>query len=77
MRRSNKLLEKRRTFVLDYVQENQEKQMKVIVSELSEKLFVTERTIYTIINQGVQLQASQLNIETTDYEVINIIFFQK
>ncbi|MFT5890886.1 MAG: hypothetical protein ACI9Y7_000984 [Dokdonia sp.] len=58
MRRSNKLLEKRRAFVLDYVLENQEKQMKVIVSELSEKLFVTERTIYTIINEGVQLQAS-------------------
>ncbi len=58
MRRSSKLLEKRRAFVLDYVLENQEKQMKVIVSELSEKLFVTERTIYTIINEGVQLQAS-------------------
>ncbi len=58
MRRSNKLLEKRRTFVLDYIQENQEKQMKVIVNELSEKLFVTERTIYTIINEGVQLKAS-------------------
>jgi hypothetical protein len=58
MRRSNKLLEKRRAFVLEYVLENQEKQMKVIVSELSEKLFVTERTVYTIINEGVQLQAS-------------------
>jgi hypothetical protein len=58
MRRSNKLLEKRRAFVLEYVLENQEKQMKVIVSELSEKLFVTERTIYTIINEGVQSQAS-------------------
>lgn len=58
MRRSNKLLEKRRIFVLDYIQENQQKQMKVIVNELSEKLFVTERTIYTIINEGVQLKAS-------------------
>ncbi|WP_299212765.1 hypothetical protein [uncultured Dokdonia sp.] len=58
MRRSNKLLEKRRLFVLDYIQENQEKQMKVIVNELSEKLFVTERTIYTIIQEGVQSQAS-------------------
>ena len=58
MRRSNKLLEKRRAFVLDYIKENQQKQMKVIVNELSEKLFVTERTIYTIINEGVQLQAS-------------------
>ncbi|WP_299683442.1 hypothetical protein [uncultured Dokdonia sp.] len=58
MRRSNKLLEKRRAFVLAYIQENQEKQMKVIVSELSEKLFVTERTIYTIINEGTQLKAS-------------------
>ncbi|GGG28876.1 hypothetical protein GCM10011344_32130 [Dokdonia pacifica] len=58
MRRSNVLLEKRRAFVLEYIQENQEKQMKVIVSELSEKLFVTERTIYTIINQGSQLKAS-------------------
>ncbi len=58
MRRSNKLLEKRRAFVLEYVQENQQKQMKVIVNELSEKLFVTERTIYTIINEGAQLKAS-------------------
>ena len=58
MRRSNVLLEKRRAFLLEYIQENQEKQMKVIVSELSEKLFVTERTIYTIINQGSQLKAS-------------------
>ena len=58
MRRSNKLLEKRRAFVLDYIKENQQKQMKVIVNELSEKLFVTERTIYTIINEGLQLQAS-------------------
>lgn len=58
MRRSNKLLEKRRAFVLEYVQENQEKQMKVIVSELSEKLFVTERTIYSILNEAVQLKAS-------------------
>lgn len=58
MRRSNKLLEKRRAFVLEYVQENQQKQMKVIVNELSEKLFVTERTIYTIINEGTQLKAS-------------------
>lgn len=58
MRRSNKLLEKRRAFVLAYVQENQEKQMKVIVSELSEKLFVTERTIYSILNEAVQRQAS-------------------
>lgn len=58
MRRSNKLLEKRRAFVLEYVRENQQKQMKVIVNELSEKLFVTERTIYTIINEGTQLKAS-------------------
>ena len=44
--------------MLEYVQENQQKQMKVIVNELSEKLFVTERTIYTIINEGAQLKAS-------------------
>ena len=32
--------------------------MKVVVAELSESLFLTERTIYTIINEGVSLQAS-------------------
>jgi len=51
MKRSSKLLEKRRKFVQNFVLENQEKQMKFIVAELSERLFLSERTIYNIINQ--------------------------
>lgn len=51
MRRSLGLLEKRRLFVHGYVAQNQNKPMKTIVEELSEQLFLTERTIYSIINQ--------------------------
>jgi len=40
---------------MDYVNSNQAKQMKVVVLELSEKLFITERTIYKIINEGLSL----------------------
>jgi len=58
MKRSRILLDKRRDFVLNYININQAKQMKVVVAELSESLFLTERTIYTIINEGVSLQAS-------------------
>jgi len=58
MKRSRILLDKRRDFVLNYLNTNQAKQMKVVVAELSESLFLTERTIYTIINEGVSLQRS-------------------
>jgi len=58
MKRSRILLDKRRDFVLNYLNTNQAKQMKVVVAELSESLFLTERTIYTIINEGISLQAS-------------------
>lgn len=56
MKRSKQLLEKRRNFVLNYINTNQAKQMKVIVAELSDTLFLTERTIYNIINEGNTLQ---------------------
>lgn len=51
MKRSIELQEKRRNFVKSYINKNQEKQMKKIVSELSERLFLSERTIYNIINE--------------------------
>jgi hypothetical protein len=53
MRRSQTLLDKRRDYVINYLNRNQAKQMKVVVSELSDTLFLTERTIYTIINEGL------------------------
>jgi hypothetical protein len=53
MRRSKTLLDKRRDYVISYLNRNQAKQMKVVVSELSDTLFLTERTIYTIINEGL------------------------
>ncbi len=31
--------------------------MKVVVAELSDTLFLTERTIYTIINEGLTTEA--------------------
>ncbi|MFP9114602.1 hypothetical protein ACLI1A_11715 [Flavobacterium sp. RHBU_3] len=49
MKRSKELIEKRREFVSNYVIHNQSKQMKVIVSELTEMLFLSERTIYNIL----------------------------
>lgn len=51
MKRSKELTEKRKDFVNDYVKRNQDKQMKVIVTELTEMLFLSERTIYNIIVQ--------------------------
>ncbi len=51
MRRNLSLLKKRNEFVKVYVNNNQDKQMKLIVSELSERLFLSERTIYNIMNQ--------------------------
>ena len=53
MRRSKTLVERRKDFVLDYLNKNQAKQMKVVVAELSESLFLTERTIYSIISSAV------------------------
>lgn len=49
MRRSKELIEKRKEFVTNYVNHNQSKQMKVIVTELTEMLFLSERTIYNIL----------------------------
>ena len=51
MRRKVKLLEKRKQFVEGYIDSNQHKQMKIIVADLSERLFLSERTIYNIINE--------------------------
>ncbi len=52
MKRSKELVEKRKDFVIEYVKRNQNKQMKVIVTELTEMLFLSERTIYNIILQA-------------------------
>lgn len=49
MKRSKELIEKRKEFVIKYVNHNQSKQMKVIVTELTELLFLSERTIYNIL----------------------------
>ncbi|MFH6947789.1 hypothetical protein ACHRV6_04810 [Flavobacterium sp. FlaQc-51] len=57
MKRSRTLLDKRRDYVINYLNRNQAKQMKVVVSELSDTLFLTERTIYTIINEGLSTEA--------------------
>lgn len=59
MKRSRELIEKRRIYVQSYVESNQHKQMKQIILELSETLFLSERTIYNILNQHtIQLHAS-------------------
>ncbi len=42
---------------MNYINTNQAKQMKVVVAELSDTLFLTERTIYTIINEGLSTEA--------------------
>ena len=58
MKRNKTLLDKRRAYVINYLNSNQDKQMKVVVSELSDSLFLTERTIYTIINEGLSTENS-------------------
>ena len=49
MQRSQLLLEKRKQFIKNYVENNSDRQMKVIVEELIERLFISERTIYNIL----------------------------
>lgn len=51
MKRSKLLLEKRKTYVQEYVKSNSQKQMKVIINELVEHLFISEKTIYNILKQ--------------------------
>jgi hypothetical protein len=51
MRRSQELIKKRKEFITKYVTHNQSKQMKVIVTELTELLFLSERTIYNILTE--------------------------
>ena len=51
MKRNYELLEKRRKFVQNYDSNNLDRQMQQVVAELSEQLFLSERTIYNIINQ--------------------------
>jgi len=49
MQRSRLLLEKRKQFVHNYVKNNPDKQMKLIVAELTERLFISEKTIFNIL----------------------------
>ncbi len=56
MKRSKLLLMKRKKFINEYVAQNNTKQMKVVVAELSEKLFISERTIYNILNETSSLE---------------------
>lgn len=49
MIRSKDLLEKRKIFIMDYLKKNEHKQMKVVIIELSDMLFISARTIYKVI----------------------------
>jgi hypothetical protein len=44
---------KRAEFVQNYVKENQHKQMKVIVEELKEIIFINERQIYKDLKRDI------------------------
>lgn len=46
MSKDRNLLIKRREFVSQYIKDNQKKSMKVLVSELSERLFISERCVW-------------------------------
>ena len=52
MKRSKTLLQKRQDFVMKYLEENQSNKITAVVKELSDRLFLTERTIYNIISNG-------------------------
>ena len=49
MKRSPELLIKRQQFIKDYLEKNSDKQMNQVVKDLSDRLFLTQRTIYNII----------------------------
>lgn len=51
MKRSKELLDKRKKFIHSYVEDNSTKQMKVIINELVDRLFISEKTIYNILKQ--------------------------
>ncbi|AXG68886.1 hypothetical protein KORDIASMS9_01104 [Kordia sp. SMS9] len=51
MKRSKELLDRRKKFIHNYVEDNSAKQMKVIINELVDKLFISEKTIYNILKQ--------------------------
>lgn len=51
MKRSKELLDKRKQFIHNYVEDNSAKQMKVIINELVDRLFISEKTIYNILKQ--------------------------
>lgn len=51
MKRNKDLLEKRKQFIIDYLKRNEHRQIKVVVQELSERLFITTRTIYLAIEK--------------------------
>ena len=54
MKRRNDLTKKRRIWINNYVSQNQHKQMKVILSEISEIIFLSERRIYQILKEDIQ-----------------------
>jgi len=49
MKRSKILLAKREKFIKQYVTDNSHKKMNDIISELVDRLFISERTIYNIL----------------------------
>lgn len=51
MKRNKTLLDRRKEFIHTYVEDNSTKQMKVIINELVDKLFISEKTIYNILKQ--------------------------
>lgn len=63
MKRDNELLEKRRQYVSKYILDNKDKQLKVITSELSEQLFLTERTIYEIMTKCPEIKSFKKKVE--------------
>lgn len=51
MKRSKQILENRKQFIADYCKKNSGLQQKVVVMNLSERLFLSERTINQILSE--------------------------
>ena len=49
MKRKSDLIERRRKYVEDYILQNHERSIEQLIFELSERLFLSERTIYGIL----------------------------
>ena len=60
MKRNTELTERRKNFISEFLDKNNHKQMKVIISDLEDTLFLSKRTLYMIIRE-IKAEAETLS----------------